>query len=493
MLKISVVVFGVMLCDLTMQVYAADQSPSSVEQATAGQQSTSNRQQATEKTEVLVSDTLSGIALRVRPNDSVSIEQVMLAIQAANPNAFIGGNINRMRSDLDLRVPSLREIISVDAQTAINEVARQIQEVSEIEAEPLAPSMDATLTQGDQTQGQLNVIAINDELTEASRRIDGSAYEENFELDRQIAQLETQLALEQEEEDRTRRRREELDSRLMELEIQIAVAQEIVSLQDLQLAQVQESIVEAARLAELEIAQSIAAAIEPDTLEPAPGSTSLIEDIRRIFTNNALITVFSTVLVILLVALLMRRNKIYDSEDESIDELAERKLHPMGESDDPRAATEEDMKKGVEEKTECESDADISDKAATAAGSEYDLDDDERKLIVEPESLEVTGAEAGSYDKEGSEGFVGKKEADNLDFLTDNEPESLEEIEETEENESLSDLDEAATKLELAYAYQKMGDIDGAREILQEVIEEGSEAQVKEAENSLASLDNAHD
>ena len=467
MLKISVVVFGVMLCDLTTQVDAADQKLSSVEQATAGQQSISDRQQITEKIQILASDTLSGIALRVRPNDSVSIEQVMLAIQAANPNAFIGGNINRMRSDLDLRVPSLREIILVDAQAAINEVARQIQEVSEIEADPLVQAIDATLTEGDQSLGQLNVIAISDELTEASRRIEGSAYEENLELDRQIGQLETQLALRQEEEDRTRRRREELDSRLMELEIQIAAAHEIVLLQDLQLAQVQESIIEAARLAELDIAQSIAAAIEPDTPEPVPGSTTLIEDISRIFTNNALITVFSTLMVILLVALLLRRNKIYDSEDESIDELAEREFHPMGESNHRRTATEGIMKQGVGEQFESESDADISVKAAAAAG-----------------------LETGSYDKEGSEGLVGEKEADNLDFLTDNEPELLEEIEEIE---SLSNLDEAATKLELAYAYQKMGDVDGAREILQEVIKEGSEAQIKEAENSLASLDNAHD
>ena len=125
----------------------------------------------------------------------------------------------------------------------------------------------------------------------------------------------------------------------MELEIQIAAAQEIVRLQDLQLAQVQESIVEAARLAELEIAQSIAAAIEPDTPEPVPRSTTLIEDVRRIFTNNALIIVFSILVVILLVALLIRRNKIYDSKDESIDELAEREFHPVGESNEPRMAT----------------------------------------------------------------------------------------------------------------------------------------------------------
>ena len=69
----------------------------------------------------------------------------------------------------------------------------------------------------------------------------------------------------------------------------------------------------------------------------------------------------------------------------------------------------------------------------------------------------------------------------------------VDEGEESEDIELLSDHDEAATKLELAYAYQKMGDIEGAREILQEVIEEGTKEQVKEAENSLASLDNSYD
>ena len=52
----------------------------------------------------------------------------------------------------------------------------------------------------------------------------------------------------------------------------------------------------------------------------------------------------------------------------------------------------------------------------------------------------------------------------------------------------LSD-DETATKLELAYAYQKMGDIEGATEILLEVIKEGSDELVREASKLLKSLD----
>jgi pilus assembly protein FimV len=47
---------------------------------------------------------------------------------------------------------------------------------------------------------------------------------------------------------------------------------------------------------------------------------------------------------------------------------------------------------------------------------------------------------------------------------------------------------DAATKLDLAKAYQEMGDVDGAREILQEVMQEGDESQKKEAQTFLAKL-----
>lgn len=48
---------------------------------------------------------------------------------------------------------------------------------------------------------------------------------------------------------------------------------------------------------------------------------------------------------------------------------------------------------------------------------------------------------------------------------------------------------EAATKLELALAYEEMGDKEGARELLTEVINEGSPAQQEAARNKLATLD----
>lgn len=57
-----------------------------------------------------------------------------------------------------------------------------------------------------------------------------------------------------------------------------------------------------------------------------------------------------------------------------------------------------------------------------------------------------------------------------------------------EEFDFLSDSDEVATKLDLARAYIDMGDIDGARDILQEVLQEGEAQQKDEANKLLARI-----
>lgn len=53
----------------------------------------------------------------------------------------------------------------------------------------------------------------------------------------------------------------------------------------------------------------------------------------------------------------------------------------------------------------------------------------------------------------------------------------------------VADNPEVGTKLELAIAYEEMGDKEGARELLQEVLSEGSPAQQEKARDKLARLD----
>ena len=77
---------------------------------------------------------------------------------------------------------------------------------------------------------------------------------------------------------------------------------------------------------------------------------------------------------------------------------------------------------------------------------------------------------------------------DDLDFLSADNVD-IESADDIEEINMLSADDETATKLELAYAYQNMGDMEGATEILQEVIKEGSDEQIEEASKLLGSLD----
>ncbi len=88
---------------------------------------------------------------------------------------------------------------------------------------------------------------------------------------------------------------------------------------------------------------------------------------------------------------------------------------------------------------------------------------------MEPETVDLEADSALEFDLEG------------LDLGGD------EELEPAGDGE-LTDLDEVSTKLDLARAYLDMGDPDGARSILDEVIEEGSDDQKHEAQEILQKI-----
>ncbi|TMO07384.1 FimV/HubP family polar landmark protein, partial [Pseudoalteromonas sp. S558] len=63
-------------------------------------------------------DTLWRIAAKVRPDNSVSIYQVMQALYNKNPNSFLEQNLNHMQSGAYLKIPTLAEIRNVNTQLA---------------------------------------------------------------------------------------------------------------------------------------------------------------------------------------------------------------------------------------------------------------------------------------------------------------------------------------------------------------------------------------
>ena len=71
-----------------------------------------------------IGDTLWEIALEVRPA-GVNVNQAMIAIVAANPDAFINGNINRMLAGKVLRLPDETAYQALDITAARDEFVRQ--------------------------------------------------------------------------------------------------------------------------------------------------------------------------------------------------------------------------------------------------------------------------------------------------------------------------------------------------------------------------------
>jgi pilus assembly protein FimV len=72
-------------------------------------------------------DTLWRIASRVNPGSPAVVNQTMIALYRANPQAF-DGNINRLRAGSVLRIPDLAEIETISTREAAAEVARQTSE-----------------------------------------------------------------------------------------------------------------------------------------------------------------------------------------------------------------------------------------------------------------------------------------------------------------------------------------------------------------------------
>ncbi|HVI26805.1 MAG TPA: FimV/HubP family polar landmark protein [Xanthomonadaceae bacterium] len=81
---------------------------------------------AKDRYEVRQGDTLYRIAAGLRAERGDGLDQAMIALLRANPRAFIGGNINRLKAGAVLRMPSAEQVASLDAAQAAAIVHEQI-------------------------------------------------------------------------------------------------------------------------------------------------------------------------------------------------------------------------------------------------------------------------------------------------------------------------------------------------------------------------------
>lgn len=93
---------------------------------------------APDSVRVRAGDTLSAIAARVTPED-VSAEQTMVGLLRANPQAFIGGDMNQLRRGSVLRVPAAAELEAIEAREAASLVREYARQWRQARSQPQAP------------------------------------------------------------------------------------------------------------------------------------------------------------------------------------------------------------------------------------------------------------------------------------------------------------------------------------------------------------------
>jgi len=341
-------------------------------------------------------DTLWDIALRVRPDSSVSVQQTMLAIQRLNTDAFIGDNINMIRRGQVLRLPDIEQIRALSAREAIGEVARQNQLFENrrnvpLSSQPLTPPPSAPATPDAAPRGELSVVSV-DNAEPGTQTVSG----QSAELDARIASLEDVLAVQREEADRAALLNAELTERLGLLEEQIASAQEIIRLRDLELAQLQES------LANAPVEEPVAA--EPPTVITMAPERSFLETLlASLIANTAALLAVTALIISLLVFMLIKRNRAAE-QAAALAGMDGLPAEPRISEDLPVMAAPE----ALERSTNAASEADAQEARAGAYDEIFDLAasaDDELKEAGAEVAMADSQASADSADVEPSSGI----------------------------------------------------------------------------------------
>ncbi|MCF5165622.1 peptidoglycan-binding protein [Pseudomonas congelans] len=176
-------------------------------------------------------DTLWEIAAKVRNGGTV--QQTMLAIQALNPEAFIGGNINRLKKGQVLRLPTPQQTTALPQSQAVAEVSRQYSAWRDGRRLP-AGTRQVDATRRDRAGAAPSKVDTSDNLSLVSASGKPAAKGAAGDGD-----LGNKLAVAQEALDTTRRDNAELKSRMNDLQSQLDKLQRLVELKNGQLAKMQ--------------------------------------------------------------------------------------------------------------------------------------------------------------------------------------------------------------------------------------------------------------
>ena len=555
-------------------------------------------------------ETLWDIAKRVRPDRDISMQQMMLALLRANPEAFTTSNINNLKAGATLQIPGREDILTLDKSAAIREANRQYAEWQqghgagqaeaavtttepETDQQPQAMSGSAP-TARDTQEARLQLVA-PDEETIKGAVVPGMPEGGTTTQAPDSKALIKQLSLVTEEAEAGRAQSQELQSRVGKLEDQVADMQRLIELKDAQLANLQNRLAAQNQTASNTTSDASSEAAAPATARSEtqakgnPGANALRdstpEGIIDRLMKNPVLAGLGVLVAMILGGFLWSSTRHRKQEDIFRDEPTLASQMSAVRNDEspvaPRiAVSDTSMLSGVspsemsplhgDETSDPLTEADVfiaygrvqqaEDVIRNALQGSPDNRDFKMKLIEiyhaagntaafdtqaatfreivdedDPDwqrvarmghelspanplyqagislqpvrdgevdfDMDLDGLEendtasnepgnASGDDDTGLDYNTGVNQiantAEKIDFNLDEL--NLDQDEEDLAEGLLQESDEIGTKLDLARAYMDMGDPDGARGILEEVLEEGNDEQKTEAENLISQI-----
>ena len=432
-------------------------------------------------------DNLWQLAKRTRDGSRVSISQQMLAIQRLNPNAFSEGNINGLKSGYLLRIPDFMDAVEVDKASALAAVegqhsqwrGDQKEDQKEGQKGDLKRDQNSVEKEGDKTP----LVELGADLPPAERRGEVRIFQSESPVasgfDTEVragadAAVESQASFE-----------EAASSNVDDLNLPENV---VVEASNNTLADAQDDDAKP-----VNIDQSVNDQIDLMMAEENQGS----------YSAQFVWLVAGGILGVLVVIMLLRR------------QMAERKKNLedawVAEADSDAeidAEIDDEAEHGLEEAKLDQADPEPLD-SQDDPGTEPDTEEDfEERSEARSEEAQQEGAEA----EEEVTGPIAPSIAPVIAPVT--APINAPDISPTEETapttvkdetflevlngdeaplEETSNTEVYTTRLKLAEAYLEMGDEAGARDMLNEVVAEGDDAQKTLAKSIIQRIDDALD
>ncbi len=178
--------------------------PAPVAQAPAPQSAPAARASSPDGQKIVVKsgDTAGKIAAQTKPA-SVSLDQMLVALLRSNPDAFIGGNINRLKAGAVLEVPAGDQAEFLPPAEASRTIVAQSKDFNEFRRK-LAEGAPTTRVEGSDRKatGQVQAkvedrapaAATPDKLTLSKGAVQGKAAEDKIAQDRQAKEAAARVA-----------------------------------------------------------------------------------------------------------------------------------------------------------------------------------------------------------------------------------------------------------------------------------------------------------